>query len=232
MTILSSIPFQINQELLFQTVRIDKSTSEAQELIRLVQEAKSILKPKAIYTVSYVGARQDTSVIIDNVSFESQVLRINLSNVERVFPFVATCGREADTIEIAADDFVKQFWLETIKAMALESAMKYLRRQLKQKFAIRKIAAMSPGSGPSDAWPIEQQRQLFSLLGNVEEAIGVRLTDSYLMIPNKSISGLFYPTEIAFETCQICKRENCRGRRAAYSHELAQKYQQGEADRN
>lgn len=225
MTILTSIPFHVNPDRLLRAVRIQTSSAEASELLKLLEQANALLKPKAIYKVSYVQERQDERVKIDNVTFISRVLRFNLDNSERVFPFVATCGREIDTIEIDAEDFLRQFWLDTIKAMALEAAVRFLRRQLKQKFVIPRMAAMSPGSGPSNTWPIEQQQQLFSLLGNVEEAIGVRLTESCLMIPNKSISGIFYPTEIDFETCQICARENCHGRRAAYNKELAQTYQ-------
>lgn len=225
MTILNSIPFHLKPDLLLRAVRLQKSSFEAGELFKLIEAAKLRLRPKAIYTTAYVSDRQTDSVIIDNVSFVSRVLRLNLDNVERVFPFVVTCGREIDTLAIDEEDFIMQFWLDTIKAMALEAALKFLKRQVKQNFGIRKMSIMSPGSGPSNAWPIEQQQQLFSLLGNIEEAIGVRLTESYLMIPNKSISGILYPTEIDFETCQICARENCRGRRAAYRSELAQKYQ-------
>jgi hypothetical protein len=225
MTILNSIPFHLKPDFLLQAVRIQKSSSEALELFKLLEEAKLQLRPKAMYATAYISDRQTDSVIIDNVSFVSRVLRLNLDKVERVFPFIATCGREIDTIAIDEEDLLKQFWLDTIKAMALEAALKFLKHQVKQNYGIRKMAIVSPGSGPSNAWPIEQQQQLFSLLGNVEEAIGVRLTESYLMIPNKSISGILYPTEIDFETCQICARENCRGRRAAYRNELAQKYQ-------
>ncbi|MBC8461851.1 MAG: hypothetical protein H8D67_28105 [Deltaproteobacteria bacterium] len=47
---------------------------------------------------------------------------------------------------------------------------------------------------------IEQQKELFSIFGNVEDLIGVKLTDSYLMIPNKSVSrlNLFTPNLLVF----------------------------------
>jgi len=73
---------------------------------------------------------------------------------------------------------------------------------------------MSPGSLAD--WPMEQQRQLFALLGDVRGRIGVELTESCLMIPIKSISGLLFPTEIRFESCQLCPREGCPGRRAEH----------------
>jgi hypothetical protein len=73
---------------------------------------------------------------------------------------------------------------------------------------------MNPGSLPD--WPLQEQRQLFALLGDTRAAIGVELTDSCLMLPIKSLSGLRFPTGENFENCQLCPRERCPGRRTAY----------------
>ena len=84
---------------------------------------------------------------------------------------------------------------------------------------------MSPGAGDADTWAIEQQRDLFSLFGNVFELIGVELTDSFLMIPNKSVSGILFPTEIDFRSCQVCHRKNCPSRSAPFDRRLWETYQ-------
>ena len=222
MVILNNIPFEPNIDSLFKTLRIDKESQDASDVLNLVETVKPQINPKVIYKISYIQNNTIDEVVIDGVTFNSRVLHINLNQVERVFPFIATCGREADAIEIPQDDFLTRYWFDTIKGMALDVALKYFRNHLKKKYALRKFASMSPGSGPHDTWLIEQQRPLFSLFGNVEELIGVRLTESFLMIPNKSVSGICFPTEISFETCQLCSRENCRGRRAAYDKKLAE----------
>ena len=36
----------------------------------------------------------------------------------------------------------------------------------------------------------------------------------------KSISGIRFPTEIDFRTCQLCHRENCPSRSASFDPEL------------
>ena len=59
---------------------------------------------------------------------------------------------------------------------------------------------------------------------DVEKLIGVRLTDSFLMVPMKSISGILFPTEVRFESCQLCPRKDCPGRRAPYDQALWSKY--------
>jgi len=85
---------------------------------------------------------------------------------------------------------------------------------------------MAPGSGSADIWPITQQKELFSIFGDVESQIGVRLTDTYLMIPIKSVSGVIFQTETTFETCQLCPREACIGRSAEYKPDLVRKYKE------
>jgi hypothetical protein len=44
----------------------------------------------------------------------------------------------------------------------------------------------------------------------------VRLTESMLMIPRKSVSGIFFPSEEGFVACQLCERENCPSRKAPF----------------
>ena len=88
-----------------------------------------------------------------------------------------------------------------------------------------KTATMAPGSLSN--WPLPQQRPLFDVLGDVQGIIGVELSDSFLMTPNKSVSGVRFPTEEGFASCQLCPREGCPNRRAPYDQTLYErKYQQ------
>ena len=102
--------------------------------------------------------------------------------------------------------------------MALRAASAHAREYISSTYRPGDTSSMSPGS-LSD-WPITQQRQLFSLLGDVRGAIGVELTDSFLMVPIKSLSAMIFPTEANFESCRLCQREDCPGRRAPYDEHL------------
>ena len=59
---------------------------------------------------------------------------------------------------------------------------------------------------------IEQQKELFAFFGDVQQLVGVTLSKSCVMIPSKSVSGIFYSSEHDFQTCQLCRRENCSHR--------------------
>jgi len=51
---------------------------------------------------------------------------------------------------------------------------------------------------------------------DVQQLIGVTLTNSCVMIPSKSVSGIFYSSEHDFQTCQLGRRENCSHRSAPF----------------
>ena len=132
---------------------------------------------------------------------------------------MATCGSELDEIDLTDEDYLAAYWLDTFKAMALSSATTRLRKDFQTRFGGGKYATMNPGSADRSVWPLEQQKELFSLFGDVEKIIGVVLTDSYLMVPNKSVSGIFFHTEISFVNCQLCTREVCPNRKTPYQGE-------------
>jgi hypothetical protein len=110
--------------------------------------------------------------------------------------------------------------------MALRSAMQTLSEHLEARFRPGHLSRMNPGSLTD--WPIQEQRKLFALLGNPKDAIGVELTKSLIMVPLKSVSGISFPAEVDFASCQLCPRENCPGRRAPYDETLYdRKYRPG-----
>jgi len=228
MEVLNSVPINLDLEAVFKRMRVrNKSESIVKNVQEMLEVARPIAKPKAVYEVSYVDNKNGDSLDIGDVRFTSRVLRVNLDKVGRVFPYVVTCGRELDEIAIPSDDFIKGYYLDQIKETAVVLARQYLEDYLKRNYALGQMSRMAPGAGAGDDWPITQQKELFSIFGGrdkVAELIGVRLTDTFLMVPIKSVSGIFFPTEIKFESCQLCPREKCIGRRAAYDPEVVKKY--------
>ncbi len=225
MEVFNSIPVDLEPSKVSKFIHMRSGNQQVERMVQeLVEVTCSIAKPKVVYRVSYVDDKDGDTVTIDSVRFTGRLLRINLDQVERVFPYIATCGTELGEIAIPSNDVMKSFCFEEIKIIVLRSAVNYLSNHLAEHYALGKMSRMSPGSGPLESWPIAQQKELFSLFGGVEELIGVRLTKSCVMFPLKSVSGIYFPTEIKFESCQLCPREKCIGRRVSYDPELAKKY--------
>jgi hypothetical protein len=214
--VLDDISFRADTEKLQKRLRVRDAQLDG--FNELVAEAEAIARPKALYKVAYIEARDEDRVVIDGVAFESRVLQVNLEDVHRVFPFVATCGRELYDWVQAQDDMLAQFYADAISESALNAARQALKAELKEQYRIERSSKMNPGS--LEDWPIREQRPLFDLLGDPEEAIGVFLTDTMLMVPSKSVSGIRFPTEQSFESCQLCPREACPSRQAPYDPDL------------
>ena len=214
--VLSEIPVNLNLEKVLKRLKIgDRHHKEQIESIKkLVGLATNLITPKAAYKVSYVEDKKDIRVNIEGVEFESKVLRKNLDKIGKVFPYIITIGKNLENRAASAKDLLEQFYLEEIADLALEYTLKKLERYLQEKYKPGQLSRMSPGSLKD--WPITEQRKLFSLFGDTQKIVGVSLTDSYLMIPRKSISGILFPTEIKFYSCKLCPRERCERRRAPY----------------
>lgn len=220
MPILAEIPFELESQPLMKRAHVAPDSADAVDFERLVQMARAVGRPKAGYREAFIDAKSEQTVTIDGITFTSRMLRRNLEHAERVFAFLATCGRELDQVAPGGDDLLTAFWWDLIKGELLSVAIHHLAEDLDRKHLLPQTSTMHPGSGDVAVWPIEQQKQLFALLGDVPGQIGVELTDTYLMIPNKTVSGIRFPTETSFRSCQVCQRPACPNRAAAFDEAL------------
>ena len=199
--ILDQISFEINFETLSRKLRIKNGSGYVNELEKLAAEAESIARPKALYKTAFIENKEQESVQIDNQIFESRILSEKLENSRRVFVYLATCGRELEEWANSFNDLLYRYWADTISEMALKKAYQTLTAHLTHKHHLKKYSTMSPGR--LEDWPITSQKPLFELFEKNNQKIGVQLTESFLMTPVKTISGLCFPTEILFESCQL-----------------------------
>jgi len=134
--------------------------------------------------------------------------------------YVASCGRalyDART-DYTYDIVLASVW-EEICASYLRMVHDMLHTYMTEHFYPaadhkRTYASLNPGSLQS--WPIQAQRDLFAYLGEGVSLTGVELTDSMLMLPTKSNSGIFFPTDEPYENCMHCPKIDCPGRRSPY----------------
>ncbi len=221
--IMDDIPVHVTPEDVLESMQMTGRKHTFQSIIQeLVDAAVVVAKPKVLYKLSYIEDQSEDSVTIDGVLFQSPILKMNLQNAERVFPYIVTAGRELESIPVSNQDIMRKYCLDIVKETILEEALSYFEKRLAREYALGKMAHMNPGS--LSEWPISQQEPLFSLFGDVEALVGVRLTESFLMDPVKSLSGIYFPAEIDFKSCMLCTRHPCSKRRADYDPEMVKKY--------
>lgn len=211
---LTEIDFDIDIADLLKRLRIDTRPEYAERCTKLARQAIEIARPKAAYGLAQVDSRHDDGVVVDGVRLTSRVLGVNLKDLDRVFPCVMTCGTELEAWSRSISDMLERYWADAIMEDALRTSLNTVTRELAQRYQLGHTAMMNPGSLAD--WPLEQQRPLFDILGDAATRIGVTLTDSFLMVPVKSASGLFFETQATYENCQLCPRQTCPNRRAPY----------------
>lgn len=81
--------------------------------------------------MAYIDAKNEHTVVIDGALLRSHALAVNLAEVHRVFPFVATCGRELTDWAKSKNDIVERFWADTVADHTLHYAVKFMEKQFR-----------------------------------------------------------------------------------------------------
>lgn len=220
--ILDEITFDPHPARVLKKLHVKEGNRYEGAVLDMYEHARQIARPKVMYGLAGIDEKFETGVIIEGIKMESRIMAINLTDVNRVFPYLITSGRELFDWKMGYEDMLYSYYADEISQMALRTAEKFFLDHLKATYQLGKTSSMNPGS--LEDWPITAQANLFALLGNTMEAIGVELLDSMLMLPNQTVSGIRFVSEEGFSNCELCPRECCPHRRTPYNPELIGKY--------
>ena len=91
MEILRNTSLNLGEKEIASKLRMQRTGNS--DLARMLLEiAQPLITPKAIYKVSYVDEKSEDAVVINGVRLQSRVLRKNLDDIMRVFPYVVSIG--------------------------------------------------------------------------------------------------------------------------------------------
>lgn len=186
------------------------------ELAEMLDEAEAVAEPMVLFGVC--GAeRRDDHAWVNGIEILSDLAAEKLGGLKRCFPYIGTCGTALEAwSKQYAGDLLAEFWADEIKKYYVRKiAGAYFAFIKEQYHTSGHLTGLNPGSVA--AWPISGQGELFAVLGGrafVKDSIGVIYTDSFLMLPSKSVSGIAFESESFYENCQHCPLVNCPGRRA------------------
>ena len=188
--ILNNIPFEPDTDKIADKLHIEKDSDDYADYIRLLESAKEVAIPKALYMPLVIEQRGSDFVVLDGRKMSSGVMCESLMGVPRLFVFVSTCGEEIEALSKTVTDILHSWWMERIKEQVLACASAYLKQRIVADMGLSKIASIHPGALPD--WPLSEQAELFALLGDTQQMLGVTLSDSMLMDPAKSLSGFMF----------------------------------------
>ncbi len=213
------LPKTNQEDAILKSLRLpqDADAEDLADAQRLIREAEAIADPKSMFCISAVRECGENHVVIDGIRIDCALMAENFRDAHRVFPYVCTCGEELESWSLTLQDPLLAYWADRIKLFYAGIAQSHLFHYVREHYVPSgHLSRMNPGS--LSQWPLSQQEILFTLLGNVKESIGVILTDSYLMVPSKSTSGILFSSETSYENCRFCPMQNCPGRRAPYQN--------------
>lgn len=131
-------------------------------------------------------------LLAKGIQFQSRALARLLRGATEVILVVLTLGPKLETRArelMGEEQFLEALLLDTAGWAAIDALAKTLRRDLSNQAKARGLRLthrMAPGYAD---WGLEQQRILFSAFG--AETLPVQLTEACVMLPQKSISGLY-----------------------------------------
>ncbi len=179
------------------------------ETMTIIGDVRQWLRPQFCYFVSRELPPFDMGKII---------LR-QLRGSEAYAFFVCTSGVEYEAYQQqlkAAGDMVRVFIADALGSVIAEKCADRMEQHLQteiDKLQWHHTNRFSPGYC---GWHVSQQQLLFPLFNG--HTCGVRLTDSSLMIPIKSVSGIIgLGAEVRHldYTCGLCDFKQCYKRKAA-----------------
>lgn len=183
---------------------------------RLAELTSSDLEAVGGYCIGRIDTLDGRAGVltVEGVRFEvgAQVCGY-LKEAEKAALFLCTAGAlfsdEAHALN-AAGDFMEAYIIDAIGSLAVEQAMDRIHRALGEEQAACGLKITNRYSPGYCNWPLRDQRPLFRLVG--ENPTGIELSESCLMHPIKSVSGVIGIGAKARRRaygCVICQNKTC-----------------------
>ena len=179
-----------------------------------------LIAPSYSHTIKdIVSVKGDCVTIEDSITFESKVIARLLERCDQVAVFALTIGNHLEELVsyLAENGLVLQATvLDAIGSGATEKVAAFLEGMIREEAEVRGMEISRRFSPGYCDWEVNQQKMVFRALK--DNAAGVRLTRSCLMVPQKSISGIVGigapGNDIEnYNPCLTCDRQECAGRR-------------------
>lgn len=219
----NEINFKISNVLSYLGFAGEKAPQEYICLIKaLYKESESYIKPRCGYVLLSEGDifSGGSEVHLKGVVFKTErIISRPLREMEQAAIFAATIGAQFDRRAketFTQDDPLKGYILDIIGSEMAEGTADWLENKIKTAAQLQGKQCSNRYSPGYCGWDVGEQHKLFSFLP--ENFCGIRLTDSALMTPHKSLSGIIgIGKEIKRQAlpCDVCTLEHCYKNRKA-----------------
>ena len=189
-------------------------------LLTLIRELKDQCRELAIPRAAGVVIRdirfdmQKNKVYVSDIPFTTgKVVATFLKKSEAVFLFTSTCGSGIEHLSkklMNEGNTLEGYIVDLIGSEMAELIAEYLHVFIEDKLTGTGFGVTNRFSPGYCNWPVSEQHKLFGLLQGHD--CGIELTGSSLMIPVKSVSGMFgigHGLKRVAYKCNICRDDKC-----------------------
>jgi len=189
---------------------------------KLLPELDQLIEPRLDYLVQPIEKINRGKVFLyGGICLVSPILGKTIKHCREAVCFVGTIGSKLEE-EIRASMLkglmTRAYILDAIGSMSVEGMIKNFHHFLGESYARENKGVTLRFSPGYCDWALEEQKKIFSLFAGRET--GVQLTDSLLMLPRKSISGIIGVAGLengkdttGYNPCLDCPRTDCPDRR-------------------
>jgi len=184
----------------------------------ILQEGPSIIQAKGGFVVLDQFECLDSEIRIGETTFQTgSIIAKQFRQASKIVVFACTAGpgvREKYDQFAAEGDYLKAFFVDTLGTVAVEKAVDIIHQYIRHHFEHEGLHGTNRYSPGYCGWSVKEQHELWKFLPAAY--CGITLTDSALMLPIKSVSGIIGLGPNARKnpySCSICELENCIYRR-------------------
>ena len=208
----------IDRQEIYRTMGYGDGTPEPEILAMLdevLAQTQRVCRPRILYRICNGQVLTPLHIEIGGVNFRpGKIITDSLAGAELFCLFVATAGREFEEFRRTyreSGDCVREFIADSVGSVLAEACVAKLEQQLDCDLEIPHTHPYSPGYC---GWRVTEQHLLFGMLP--DRPCGIELTESSLMYPIKSVSGIIgigSRVERKPYGCTICRNTACYKRR-------------------
>ncbi|MCX6259216.1 MAG: hypothetical protein NTY95_00045 [Bacteroidia bacterium] len=208
-----------------------ESQETISELIRkLLKETESACSINAEYRVFTLEKFDDSekSIWINGLIFNvKKIVYGQIKKSEKIAVFLCTAGPEIGIRSRAAmkdGDLLTGYVYDVIGSEVAEAAVDLMQDSLQEAISAEGKKITNRYSPGYCGWDVAEQHKLFQLMP--DNFCGIKLNDSALMNPEKSVSGFIGIGEhVRYNpyTCRLCDMKNCIYRKIKVKNKKAKK---------
>jgi hypothetical protein len=185
-------------------------------LNELYFEVKNIISPECAFIVvpQAVSSLPKGEIAVDGIILKTgKIISSALKEISKSVLFVGTVGKDFDNWledKKKENDLLGEYLANLIGSEIAESLAKWIHKKIFEYFGDEELRCSNRYSPGYCGWDVNEQKKIFEFFP--KDVCGITLTESALMLPMKSISGIVgigKNIERKDYPCEVCNVSFC-----------------------